>query len=123
MPLTRKRVIDFGIYVLIALALVGAVILYAEIGPFSWMPSLRWWCLAGLTAMLFGYAVRERRRHWRQASFWLNLAWLGALHLTGWGIVLTKAPLWGTLWFVPPIVVEAGLLALVLHKLGYHVSG
>ena len=119
MLLSRKRILELAIEVLIGLALVAAVILYADIGPLAWMPSLRWWSLAGLTGLLFGLAIRQYRRHWRERAFWLNMAWLTLLHVSAWSILLTNTAVWGLLWFVPPFVVEAGLLVLVLHRLGY----
>jgi hypothetical protein len=122
MSLTRKRVLGVLVEVLIALGLVAGVILYAEFGPFTWMPSARWWCLAAMTGLLLWRAIRRYRRHWPKRSFWLNLTWLTALHLTAWSIVLTRAHVWGLIWFVPPIVVEAGLLVLALHKLGYDLA-
>jgi hypothetical protein len=122
MPLTRKRIPDLLLEVLIGLGLVGVVILYAEVGPFAWMPSARWWGLAAMTGLLLWTVVKRFRRHWPKPSFWLNLTWLTALHLTAWSIVLLRATVWGMLWFVPPTVVEGGLLVLALHKLGYHMS-
>ena len=119
MAIARIRVFELALAVVIGLALVAAVILYAEIGPFRWMPSIRWWGLAGITAILIGYTARDYRRHWRRRSFWLHMAWLTAAHLAVWSIVLANVSVWGLLWFVPPLFVEAGLLVLILHKLGY----
>src|SRR5438105_4352262 len=123
MRLTRKRVFELGIEVAIGLALVAAVILYAEIGPVPWMPSLRWWGLTGNTGLLLWLAIRRYRRHWRERSFWLTLAWLTGLHLTAWSLLLAHIPAWGLVWFVPPVVLEAGLLVLLLHRLGYDPIG
>jgi len=123
MHLTRKRVFELAIEVLIGLALVAAIILYAEIGPLPWMPSQRWWGLAGMTGVLLWTAVKRYRRHWRDGSFWRHLTWLTALHLTVWSVLLANVTVWALLWFVPPIVVEGGLLVLALHKLGYDFSG
>lgn len=119
MHLSRRRVFEIIVEVLIGLGLVTAVLLYAKFGPFPWMPSLRWWGLAGITGLLFGRAVTRYRRHWREPHFWLNVTWLLALHLSAWSILLARIREWGLLWFVPPGVVEAALLVVVLHKLGY----
>jgi len=119
MPLTRKRMVEYGIAILIGVAVVGAIVLYAEIGPFAWMPSIRWWGLAASTGVLFWTTVTQYRRHWRQRSFWLTMTWLTALHLAAWSVVLAKVSVWGLLWFLPPLLVEAALLVLVLPKLGY----
>lgn len=114
-----KRVLEIVVEVLIGVALVAAVLLYAEIGPFPWMPSVRWWGLAGITGLLFGGAVKRYRHEWRERSFWLHLTWLLVLHVAAWSILLAKVGDWGLLWFVLPAVAEASLLVLVLHKLGY----
>ena len=115
MLLTRKRIFEYALAVLLGVALVAAVILYAELGPIPWMPSVRWWGLAGITVLL----LPTYRRYWAQCSFWMHIAWLTALHIAAWSVVLTKVSVWGLLWFVPPTVVEVALLVLVLHKLGY----
>jgi hypothetical protein len=122
-PLTRKHLFELTVEILIGVALVAVVILYTEVGPFPWMPSVRWWGLAGTTGLLLWFAIRRYRRHWRQRSFWLNLTWLTALHLATWAVVLANVTVWGLLWFVPPLTVEAGLLVLVLHGLGYDPAG
>ena len=119
MPLIRKRVLEYILAVLIGVAVVAAVILYAEFGPAPWMPSVRWWGLAAMTVLLFWFTLPTYRRHWTRRSFWLNIAWLTTLHIAAWSIVLAKAAVWGLLWFVPPTAVEAALLMVVLHKLGY----
>ena len=123
MLLTRRRFLDLGIEISIGLAFVGAVILYAYIGPFQWMPGLRWWFFAAMTGVVFWYAVVEFRRHWRRRPFWLHVSWLAALHVAAWSIVLATVPVWPTLWFLPAFVIEPALLVLILHKLGYSVSG
>ena len=120
--INRKRVVDFVVYVLIGLAMVGAVILYAEIGPFAWMPSVRWWGLAGLTALLGLQTARTFRRSWRRRSFWLWLTGLVGVHLLAWAMVLRSAAEWGLLWFVPPTIIEAALFVLALNKLGFDVG-
>src|SRR5512142_1141837 len=117
MPITRKRLLELGVEILVGLAVVGAVILYAEIGPFAWMPSVRWWGLAGNTALLIWVTVKGFRKSWPRRSFWLALTGLLCLHLLAWSIVLRSTVEWGLLWFVPPMIIEAGLFVITLHKL------
>jgi hypothetical protein len=119
---TRKRIPDLAVVVLIALAFWGVVILLTWRGPFPWMPSARWWGLAAMTGLILWTTVKRYRRHWPKGSFWLYLTLLTALHLTAWSIVLSRATVWGMLWFLPPTIVEGGLLVLALHKLGYDMS-
>ncbi len=120
---TGRRVIELGVEVLIALALVAAVLLYARFGPFRWMPSPRWWGLAAMTAVLLWYAVRRYRRYWRRRSFWLTIACLTAVHLVAWSLLLAHVTVWGMAWFVPGVLAEVPVLILALEKLGYHLVG
>jgi hypothetical protein len=115
----RNRVFSRLAEVLIAVALVAAVILYAEVGRFRWMPSVRWWGLAVITGLLFGMVANQYRPYWRRRSFWLTLGGLIAVHLCAWTLVLLRASQWGLLWFVPPGMVEVGLIVLLLDKLGF----
>jgi hypothetical protein len=119
MYLSRRRLGELGIEILIGLAWVGAIILYATFGPLAWMPSARWWGFAANTGLLLWTVVMPYRRYWRQRSYWLNVTWLTVLHLAVWSTVLANVDEWGLLWFVPPFVVETGLAILALHKLGY----
>jgi len=116
---TRQRIREYVLAILIGLAAVASVILYADLGPVSWMPSLRWWGLAALTVILLSVMLPQYRRQWAQRSFWLHIAWLTIVHIAGWSIVLAKASVWGLLWFLPPMMVEGALFVLVLDKLGY----
>src|SRR5207302_11476344 len=100
MSLTRKRIIELAIEVLIGLGLVAGVILYAEFGPVTWMPSVRWWGLAGMTSLLLWGVLGRYRQHWRRSSFWLHIAWLTAIHLAAWSILLVRVSEWGLLWFI-----------------------
>ena len=49
---------------LFAIAVVAAILAYAEYGPATWMPSLRWWGFAGGTVILFGYRLGATRLYW-----------------------------------------------------------
>jgi O-antigen/teichoic acid export membrane protein len=120
MQLTGNRLVTLLLEIFVGLAVAVAIILYAAIGPFPWMPSVRWWSLAGTTAIVFWVAVKQYRRYWRRFSFWLNVSGLLAIHVLIYTLVLLRVPEWRLLWFVPPSVVEAGLLVLILHKLVEH---
>ena len=122
MPPTRKRIVEYVVAILIGVGVVGAVILYAEVGPFAWMPSLRWWGLAANTALLVWVTLKSFRRYWHQRSFWLTMTAFICIHLLAWSAVLLSASEWGLLWFLPPLIIEAGLLVLAMHKLGFAIS-
>jgi hypothetical protein len=122
MPVTRKRILTLSAEVLFALAIVAAIILYAEVGHFPWMPSVRWWGLAVITGLLFWILASQYRPYWQRRSLWVMLAGLLVLHLCAWTVVLVKASKWGLVWFVPPAVIEGAAFVLVLDKLGFHPS-
>ena len=122
MPLTSKRLITLFAEVLIALAMVAGVILYANVGPISWMPSSRWWGLAGITGLLFWGVAKRYRTYWSRISFWLKLSGLLAVHLCAWTVVLLRAPQWGLLWFTPPAVIEAVVMVFLLDQFGVQPS-
>lgn len=122
MPLTRKRLLTLFLEVLVGLGMVAAVILYAEFGPFSWMPSARGWLVACLTALLFGGAIKEYRREWRRPQFWLCVAGLLSVHVGTWVTVLLRTPDFPFLGFVPFFVAEAAGLVWLLHRIGFHVA-
>lgn len=118
--MNRKRILALLLEILLGLALAGAIIGYAVAGPFSWMPSMRWWSLAGTTALIFWAVVKQFRHHWRLLSFWLKVAALLTVHLLAYTVVLLKVPDWRLVWFVPLSVVEGGVLVLVLGKVAGH---
>ena len=126
MTVTSKRLLEAvwrdAIVIVIAVPLVVAsVILYASTEPHPWMPSRRWWDLAAVTGALLWAASRAFRHYWRQRSFWLNLAWLTALHLAVWSIVLANVDEWPGGWSFMAISVEGPLFLLALYKLGYRL--
>lgn len=123
MPLTRTRLLTLLGEVLIALGMVAGVILYAQLGPFNWMPSARWWGLAAISALVFWTAARRYRAYWRRMSFWFALASLLALHLAAWTLVLAWASRWGLFWFAPAGVLEAAALVWMLDEVGFHAAG
>ena len=123
MPVTRKRVPDLLVMVLIGLVIWAAVITYALLGPFARMPSARWLELAVWTGVLFWIVARIYRSYWRRLSFWLKVATCVAAHLCAWTVVLRSVPEWNQFWFIPPILVEGVIIMMVLDRLGVHPSG
>ncbi len=117
--LTRKHVVELGVEVLIGLAFVAAVILYADIGPFRWMPSVRWWVLAGTTAALPWLAAKQYRRHRRRLSFWLTLAGLLAIHVSVWSAVILTTESFALIWFAIALPFEGVVVAWTLEKAGF----
>ena len=96
----RHRIRDLGLEVLAGLAVVAAIIAYAEVGPFRWMPGLRWWGFIGETVVLFGYVARAMRSYWGNTRFWAGFLGFFAAHSVAYVIVLLRVEQFGLLWFV-----------------------
>ena len=120
MPLSARRIFivlaKTTAVMLAGLVLASLLLWYAPVRPLPWVPSIRWWSLAGTTAVVFWVAVKQYRRHWHRPSFWLKVSGLLALHLLAYVVILIKVPEWRLLWFVPPSVIEGGVLVLLLDK-------
>jgi hypothetical protein len=96
---------DMLLYVLIGILVVASAWVFAvheaNTGGSPNLP-LKWLGFGGMTAVVFGYAIRAGRREWRKRRFWLLLGAFGAVHL-GLGVfVVTRAP-------VVPLLVYAVL--------------
>ncbi len=98
---------------------VAGVILYSDIGPFRWMPSTRWWGLAGTTAILLWLAAKQYHPRRRRLLFWLTLVGLLAMHILAWSVVILRTEGFGLLWFAVAAPVEGALIAWTLEKAGF----
>ena len=119
MSVTLRRVLDLGIAVAVAVGIVGGVLLYAEFGPFTWMPGVRWFQFAGATALVFGITIKEYRRHWRHPRFWVTIGGLFAVHAAVYCIALARSPNWRLIWFLLPMVAEGFALVWILKAFGF----
>ncbi len=102
---------------------VLAIVLYAEHGPVSWMPSVRWWGLGGATAVTFGYPVRWYRRMWKVREFWLVFAGLLLAHLIAYVVVLRAVDRWPLLLFALITPGEWMLICPLLERAGRRAHG
>lgn len=89
------KIKDWLLYLVIAVLIVISVWMFAmhqaRTGGSPNLP-LKWLGFAGMTAIVFGYAVRACRRSWGKQEFWLVLGFLFAVHL-GLGVfVLLRVP-------------------------------
>jgi hypothetical protein len=100
---TKGRLIDFALYVAIALAVVVFAAIYAEhavrTGQRGNLP-LKWIGLVGETAALFGYVARAMRSYWGNSRFWAGFLGFFAAHSVAFVIVLLRVQQFGLLWFV-----------------------
>ena len=68
-------------WTLIVLASIPAGVLFAAVViAYSHTPQLRWIGFAFYTAILFGEVIRQYRRRWRLAFFWLTLVAILTVH-------------------------------------------
>lgn len=98
--MSPRRILEVVLEFVLAIAVVVAILAYAERGPVPWMPSIRWWGLAGETAILFGYMLRASRPYRKFSRFWLGFITFLILHLVGCSIALLKVEQWPLMWFV-----------------------
>jgi len=76
-----------------------------------------WIGFFGFTGLLFWISIRQSRRCWRSWGFWFFMAGLLVMHSLAFVAVLRAYPQWRMVWFVPIIVVEAGLFAALREAL------
>ena len=84
----KKRAITVLAEGVVGIAVVAVAILYAAYGPFAWMPQRKWVTLAIITSAAFGIPVWWYKKSWVRPAFWLWLAVLLGIHMTGYSIAL-----------------------------------
>ena len=67
--------------------------------------------------LLLRVTIRQSRAYWRRLGFWLAIAGLLVVHLLAFISVLRVYPQWREIWFVPVMIVEAGLFGAILYLL------
>lgn len=89
------RIKDWLVYVAIAVLIVISVWMFAmhqaKTGGSPNLP-LKWLGFAGMTAIVFGYAIRACRRSWGKQKFWVLLGLFFAVHSGLGALVLTRVP-------------------------------
>jgi hypothetical protein len=72
-----------------------------------------WIMLAVFTAVLAFALIKPSRGYWKCTSFWLICAAELAVHVTVFIYLLRLYPQFKPVWFVPIIVVEAGIFGAI----------
>ena len=89
------RIKDWLLYVVIGVLIVSSVWMFAmhqaRTGGSPNLP-LKWLGFAGMTAIVFGYAIRACRRSWGKQKFWVLLGLFFAVHSGLGALVLTRVP-------------------------------
>ena len=116
------RTKDWLLYVAIAILIVISVWMFAvhqaRTGGSPNLP-LKWLGFAGMTVIVFGYAIRACRRLWGQQRFWLILGVFFAVH-SGLGVsVLLRV---ATVPLVLYAVLTAIEYAVLAAYLGYFLD-
>jgi hypothetical protein len=110
-----RRALDFAIYILIALTLVGLVIWGADHYPSVDANRFgKWLALVGNTAVLFGYAIKSGREFWRRRAFWLVISVFLASHLLVFSLILSSVQRFPFYWFVVTYPIELSAIAIAL---------
>ena len=118
----EKRVRDIAFEVVIGLAIVAAVILYAIYVPANRMPQVRWLGLAGITPVTFAYPLRWYRRYQHHALFWAAFIGLLLLHLCAYTVLLLNIERWELMWFVIINPLEWLVICPVLELAGKYAE-
>ena len=115
----RKRLLDFGLYIVIGLVLVaGVAISTVHFGTF-WESSRELIGLGVMTAILFGYAANDHKVQFRRVSFWAVMLTLLLIHVLAFVLVLQRVENWSAFWFIPLYPVEFFLIYAALRFTGH----
>jgi hypothetical protein len=100
---SKRRIIDFALYIAIGLAVLGFAAVYAvravRTGENGELP-VKWIGLTGETAVLFGYVGRAMRRYWRRSRFWAGFLGFFVVHSVLYIVVLMRVERFPLLNFV-----------------------
>jgi len=113
LKIVRRSFLYLGI-ALSVLALIAVIIILTK-GRVQ--ISGGWIGLVGYTSLLFWITIAKSRERWSLQSFWLAVSGLLAVHLLAFVAILRIYPAWRMIWFVPVVVVEAGLFSIILNLL------
>jgi hypothetical protein len=61
--------------------------------------------------------IGRSRERWNRPAFWLAILGLLAVHLLAFVAILRSYPEWRMIWFMPIVIVEAGLFSIILDML------
>jgi hypothetical protein len=114
--LTRIR--DFVLYILISLAVVVAIVLYAEYGPEAELSDFRWGALVCMALVTFGYPLKWYRSSWHAWQFWCAFGFLVVAHFTVYILALRRVEQFGVLWFAILNPLEWAVICPVLDWAG-----
>ena|ERR1035437_20028 len=111
------RARDYFLLILLGVLIffVGLKIAFVVLDKWGHDAYIRWDGLAGFTLGLFVLFIAESEKFLRKWRFWLLVAILLAVHLTGFAIVLTHVEEWRLTWFMV-MVFEAPLFFFLRNR-------
>jgi hypothetical protein len=107
---------DLALYVPIALALVGAIFLYAIYIPPD--ADLRWYGLAACSISIFGFALFASKDYFRLPRFWLTFIGVLIVHSLLWIRELSRHVNWELLQLFFVSMYEGVGVVVLLHLVG-----
>lgn len=119
----QVRIRDISVEVTIALLFLAVVLYGAAHSPLDGETVFRWFGLAGITAIAFGYPLRDFRKYWKRRRFWFAWTALLILHLAGYIGLLLTVKHFGTLWYVIITAAEWSVIFPLLEIAGRKTVG
>lgn len=117
--MTARRLGDFGLYVLIGIALFSVIAWVGSVTRWSGNELGKWVALASNTLIVFGFTIRYYRRSFRRFSFWGVLGLLLLFHLIFFIRLMQRVERWpysSTMIILPG---ETMLIMVLLLLLGF----
>jgi hypothetical protein len=113
-PISERRR-DLLLYLAIAISLVASVGIFAlyqaKTGGSPDLP-LKWLGFAAMSAIVFGYAIRNNRSNWTKSKFWGLLVFFAVLHFVLGFVILLRTPVVPMVFYGIATGIEYFVLAL-----------
>ena len=108
--MTRKRVVDFALYVCIALALGCLCIVFAEHDVDS-----KWLALIFETCLVFGCVIAQQKQSWNRLTFWIVCLIAFAIHFVISFVVAQHVSKLRAAWVGTAFVIETVAFSALLE--------
>jgi hypothetical protein len=115
--ITRRRVKDPSVEVVIAVALVTAFVAYLFLLPKRTKLDFRPIALILNTVTVFGFLISWFRYAWRRFAFWSTFAVLILLYIGAYLFVLSRIQDWPLSYYILLNPIEMVLFALILRRM------
>jgi hypothetical protein len=117
--MTANRIRDFVLYIAIGL-LVGLSIMWLAFhSDRSGSDVFKWPGSAVITAIVFGYTIKENRTFWKRGSFWWTMTLLLFAHVCVFVTVLRRIDELRPFWWIVIVPIESVVVGIVLVVTGH----